>query len=122
MRTYETIFIVDPRVAGDDYSTLLEKYKGVLAAESAELLKCAEWGTKRLAYPVKKHEQGTYVLMNYKAGNAVVKEFERRMRIDDAVIKFQTVVLDGELDLSAPTAVVADEDAVADDDDEEDAE
>ncbi|OQY19361.1 MAG: 30S ribosomal protein S6 [Desulfobacteraceae bacterium 4572_35.1] len=102
MRTYETIFIVNPQIAGDDYTAVLEKFKGVLTDQKAELLKVDEWGTKRLAYPVKKHEQGTYVLIIFNAENDVVKEFERRMRLDDSIIKFQTLLLEGGFEAPAP--------------------
>ncbi|MCD6525852.1 MAG: 30S ribosomal protein S6 [Desulfuromonas sp.] len=94
MRTYETIFIVNPQIVGDEYTAVVDKFKGVLTDQDAEILKVDEWGTKRLAYPVKKHEQGTYVLVNFNAENVVIKEFERRMRLDDAIIKFQTLILE----------------------------
>lgn len=94
MRTYETIFIVNPQIVGDEYTAVVDKFKGVLTDQAAEILKVDEWGTKRLAYPVKKHEQGTYVLVNFNAENVVIKEFERRMRLDDAIIKFQTLILE----------------------------
>ncbi len=108
MRTYETIFIVNPQIVGDEYTAVIEKFKGVLSNQQAEILKLDEWGTKRLAYPVKKHEQGTYVLVNYSAGNTVVKEFERRMRLDDAIIKFQTVLLDGPVEVAEEVAAEPD--------------
>ena len=108
MRTYETIFIVNPQIVGDDYTAVLEKFKDVLTSQQAEILKVDEWGTKRLAYPVKKHEQGTYVLVNYTAGNTVVKEFERRMRLDDSIIKFQTVLFEGKFEAVVETAPVED--------------
>ncbi len=111
MRTYETIFIVNPQITGDDYTAVLEKFKGVLTDQKAELLKVDEWGTKRLAYTVKKHDQGIYVLVNYNAGNEVVKEFERRMRLDDAIIKFQTLILDGGFEAPVEAEAVVEETA-----------
>jgi small subunit ribosomal protein S6 len=72
MRTYETIFIIRPQIAGDEYTALLGKYKQILADQSAEILRCQEWGTKRLPYIVKKQDQGTFVLINFIAGNTVV--------------------------------------------------
>lgn len=98
MRTYETVLIVNPQIVGDEYTAVIEKFKGVLTDQNAEILKVDEWGTKRLAYPVKKCEQGTYVLINFNAENVVIKEFERRMRLDDAVIKFQTLILENGLE------------------------
>jgi len=98
MRTYETVLIVNPQIVGDEYTAVIEKFKGVLTDQNAEILKVDEWGTKRLAYPVKKCEQGTYVMINFNAENVVIKEFERRMRLDDAVIKFQTLILENGLE------------------------
>ncbi|MDD2556798.1 MAG: 30S ribosomal protein S6 [Desulfuromonadaceae bacterium] len=123
MRTYETIFIIRPQIAGDEYTALLGKYKQILADQSAEILRCQEWGTKRLPYIVKKQDQGTFVLINFIAGNTVVKEFERRLRLDDAIMQFQTVLLEHGLDLNAPEAAAKTvEDDLDDDDSEQDEE
>jgi small subunit ribosomal protein S6 len=107
MRTYETIFIVHPDVAGEAYTAAVEKFKGILAEQGAEILKVDEWGTRKLAYPVKKQTRGSYVLVAYEAGPTVIAEFERRMRIDDAIIKFQTVYLENGLQAEAAPAVEA---------------
>lgn len=117
MRTYETIFIIRPQIAGDEYTALLGKFKQILADQQAEILRCQEWGTKRLPYLVKKQDQGTYVLLNFVAGNTVVKEFERRLRLDDAIMQFQTVLLENGLDLSAQEEETAEGDAETDDED-----
>jgi len=94
MRTYETIYIVHPEVVGDGYNAVVDKFKGILDDQQASILKIDEWGTRKLAYQVKKQGRGTYVLMAYEAGPAVVAELERRMRFDENVIKFQTVLLE----------------------------
>ena len=51
-------------------------------------------GKRRLAYRIEKHREGSYVLMQFTAEPASVKEFERRLRVQDAVIKFLTVRID----------------------------
>ena len=56
--------------------------------------KVDKWGKRRLAYRVEKHREGSYVLMQFTAEPATVKEFERRMRVQDSVIKFLTVRID----------------------------
>ena len=94
MRTYETILIVHPEVVGDDQTAIIEKYKKVLSDQGAEIFKVDNWGTRALAYPVKKQSQGCYVLVIFEAEPTVISEFERRMRIDDMIIKFQTVLLE----------------------------
>jgi small subunit ribosomal protein S6 len=95
MRTYEAIFIVHPEVTGDDLTAVTDKYKTVLTDQGANVLKVENWGTRTLAYPVKKQTKGCYVLVIFDAEPGVISEFERRMRIDDKVIKFQTVYLEG---------------------------
>jgi small subunit ribosomal protein S6 len=98
MRTYETIFIVHPEVVGDAYAAIVDKFRGVLTDQAASVLKVDEWGTRKLAYAVKKQGRGTYVLVAYEAGPKVVAEFERRLRIDENIIKFQTVLLENGLE------------------------
>jgi len=95
MRTYETIFIVHPEVTGDDLTAIIDKYKTILADQGANVLKAENWGTRTLAYTVKKQAKGCYLLFIFDAEPTVISEFERRMRIDDKVIKFQTVYLEG---------------------------
>ena len=94
MRTYESIFIVHPEVVGDDQLAIIDKYKTILSDQGAEVLKVENWGTRTLAYQVKKQSKGCYVLMIFDAEPKVIAEFERRMRIDEMVIKFQTVLLE----------------------------
>ncbi|OEU76468.1 MAG: 30S ribosomal protein S6 [Desulfuromonadales bacterium C00003107] len=93
MRTYEHIFIVHPEVVGDDYAAILDKFKNILTEQDANILKVDEWGARKLAYPVKKQTRGSYVLVTFEAGATVIAEFERRLRLDEKIIKFQTIVL-----------------------------
>ncbi len=93
MRTYEHIFIVHPEVVGDDYAAILDKFKNILTDQDANILKVDEWGARKLAYPVKKQTRGSYVLVTFEAGAKVIAEFERRLRLDEKIIKFQTIVL-----------------------------
>jgi len=94
MRTYETIFIVHPDVVGDDQVAIVDKYKQILVDQGSEVLNVDVWGTRTLAYTVKKQTKGCYVLVVFDAEPTVITEFERRMRIDEMVIKFQTVHLE----------------------------
>ena len=96
MRTYETIFIIHPEVAGDAYTDIVEKYKGIQNELGANMLAVEEWGTRKLAYTVQKQPRGTYVLFAYEGKPDSIRELERRFRIDDKIIKFMTVKLEGE--------------------------
>jgi len=103
MRTYETLYIVHPEVVGDELTALIDKYRKVLTEQQADVLKADNWGSRTLAYPVKKQTRGSFVLTVFEGGPSVVAEFERRMRIDEKVIKFQTVLFEGPL-AAAPAA------------------
>ena len=95
MRTYETLFIVHPEVVGDDLVALIEKYRKVLTDQQAVVLKADNWGSRALAYPVKKQTRGSFVLTVFEGPPSVIAEFERRLRIDEKVIKYQTVLFEG---------------------------
>lgn len=91
MRGYETMCIVDPEVVGDAYTAILDKFKGILADQKAELLKVDEWGERKLAYPILKKDRGIYVLFFFEAESDALNEFERRLRLDESIMRFQTV-------------------------------
>ena len=94
MRTYETIFIIHPEVAGDAYTEIVDKYKGILDELGAKMIAVEEWGTRKLAYIVQKQERGTYVLFAYEGKPEGIRELERRFRIDEKIIKFMTLQLE----------------------------
>ena len=114
MRTYESIFIVHPEVIGDDQVALIDKYKTILSDQAADVLKVENWGTRTLAYMVKKQSKGCFVLVIFDAEPTVIAEYERRMRIDEKVIKFQTVILEGGY-VAPPVVEAAPEEAPAED-------
>jgi small subunit ribosomal protein S6 len=120
MRTYESIFIVHPEVVGDDQTAIIDKYKTILSDQGAEVLKVENWGVRTLAYQVKKQSKGCYVLFIFDAEPKVIAEFERRMRIDEMVIKFQTVLLEN--GYQAPAAAEPEAESADDADAEEAAE
>jgi len=109
MRYYETIFIVHPDLAGDAYTEVVEKFKGVLNDLGAAMVAVEEWGNRKLAYLVKKQKRGNYVLFAYEASPETIRELERRMRIDDKVIKFLTVQPEGSYKPSSFVSGGADE-------------
>ena len=98
MRTYETIIIVHPEAVGDDLTAVIDKYKQILTDQGATVLKADNWGTRTLAYPVKKRSRGLYILAEYSGGPELVAELERNMRLDERVLKFITVKLEDRFD------------------------
>lgn len=93
MRKYETIFILRPSLEEEKRNEIIEKFKGIIAADG-EIEKVEEWGNKRLAYEIEKLREGYYVHVNFKANPSLPKELERNFRISDDVIRFIVINLE----------------------------
>ena len=99
MRRYETIFIVDNDLSEEGRSPILEKLEDLIQQYNGLRVMFDEWGTKRLAYEIKKKARGYYVCLDYCGSGPLVNEIERFFRIDDRVLKYMTVVLDKDVDI-----------------------
>lgn len=106
MRNYESLYIIHPEVVGDELTAMVEKFQGVLTAQGAEIYNLDNWGVRKLAYPIKKVERGCYVQTLFTAEPQVIAELERRMRLDEKVLRFLTVRFEGEFP-AVETAVEA---------------
>ena len=96
-RVYEILFIADPNLGEPEVDALTEHIQGYAEKEGARIQKVEKWGKKRLAYNIRKHQEGYYVLIVVEGKPALVKEVERRIRVTDGVVKFITVRVDEEL-------------------------
>jgi len=94
MRIYEELFIIRPDAPEEEIDAFIETMRGVVASAGGSVDKVDKWGKRRLAYRVGKYREGAYVLFQFNAGPEAVKEFERRLRVSDLVIKFLTVRID----------------------------
>jgi len=97
MRVYELLFIVRPDATPEETAPLVEQLKGIITAQSGTLDKQENWGVRRLAYKLKKHSEGQYILLVFTAEASTVYELERRLRVNDMVVKFITVRIDEKL-------------------------
>jgi small subunit ribosomal protein S6 len=113
MRRYETIVIVDPDLNDDDRTTLFDRVKEIIPQQQGVLLKEDLWGTKKLAYEIKKKPRGFYARFDYCGMGPAVDEIERFFRIDDGVLKYLTVLLSDEADPEKILAEMAAEEAAA---------
>lgn len=101
MRRYETILIADPDLSPDDQRQLFEKSTNLIAANSGVLVEVDEWGSRRLAYEIRKKQRGHYVRLDFCGDGKTVKELESAFRIDERVLKFMTVFLQDHADPEA---------------------
>jgi small subunit ribosomal protein S6 len=95
-RTYEIMFIVRPDVEEADLDKLIESFSGNITSGGGEVKSVEKMGRRRLAYTVRKFNDGFYVLLNVAAPGSLIGEIERRLRVSEPVIKFITVRMDEE--------------------------
>ena len=94
MNQYETVFILTPVLSDDQMKETVNKFKGLLTDNGAEMISEELWGLKKLAYPIQKKSTGFYVLIEFKAEPELIKKLETNYRRDEKVIRFQTVKLE----------------------------
>ena len=94
MNQYETVFILTPVLSDVQMKEAVEKFKGILTAEGAEIINEENWGMKKLAYPIEKKSTGFYQLLEFKADAKVIEKLELNFRRDERVIRYITVKLD----------------------------
>jgi small subunit ribosomal protein S6 len=95
-RTYEVMYIVRPDVEEADLDKLIEGFEKNVTDGGGEVKSTEKMGRRRLAYTVRKFNDGFYILMTILAEGALVGEIERRLRVSEQVIKFITVRIDEE--------------------------
>ena len=95
-RTYEVMFIVRPDLEEADLDKLIEGFSAVVTNGKGDVKQVEKLGRRRLAYIVRKFQDGQYILLHIAADGPVVAELERRLRVTEQVIKFITVRTDEE--------------------------
>ena len=97
-RIYDLIFICRPATPEEEVNKIVATLEHSAGEHGGKVEKTERWGTRRLAYRVAKHREGFFVYMVIKGSQAdLIKELERRLKVNDAVIKYQTIRLDEEL-------------------------
>jgi small subunit ribosomal protein S6 len=91
LRRYETIFITRPELSEEDHTELEKKLRSTITAMKGDPIKLEDWGSRKLGYEIGKNSRGRYFLLDYLAGSDLVREIERNLRLNDQVLKFQTV-------------------------------
>jgi len=93
MRYYETLYLINPNIADEDYREVVNKFNNFVEKNKGVVIRVEEWGKKTLAYNVKKFDKGYYVLLQYCGESILIEKLQRDLKLDDRVIKYQTVKL-----------------------------
>ena len=93
-RTYEVIFIVNPDAADDEVMQLSEGVQKIITGQGGSITKTEMMGKRQLAYEINHKRNGTYVLLEVEGSGAEIAEVERRMRVNDQVLRYMTIRVD----------------------------
>lgn len=96
MRTYEVMFIVRPDMVDEDLDRLISTLEGNITTAGGTVSNIERMGKRRMAYTVRKFNDGIYVLFTVEGEGKLIAEVERRLRVAEPVIKFITVRIDEE--------------------------
>jgi small subunit ribosomal protein S6 len=88
---YEMMYILRPDLTNEQVDEAVSKYQTFLVDAGAENIEIQNRGKRRLAYPIQKHLDGTYIQMNYQANGKQVAPLERAMRLSEEVIRYLTL-------------------------------
>ena len=97
-RLYDLIFIARPATPEDEIKKVLHSIEHACAEKGAKIEKSEHWGTRKLAYRVAKHREGMYYYEQIRTTHGeLIAELERRLHVQDSVIKYMTIRLDEDL-------------------------
>jgi len=99
-KEYETIYILRSDVDADTADKVQGRVAEVVGRDNGKLVKVESWGRRKLAYPVAKQKKGVYVYVKYIGRGGLVQELERNLKLQDMVLKFQTVQTADEVDMA----------------------
>ncbi len=94
MRQYETGFVLSPTLSEEETAQFVRQMVEVVAQRKGRMVKQDIWGKRRLAFPIKRFQEGVYVFFTYEGAGDISTELERRFKQTDAVIRFMTVLRD----------------------------
>lgn len=114
MRRYETMVILEPDLPEDRRKPVLERVEDTINRDEGFLIEFDDWGNRKMAYEIKRKARGHYIRIDYCGAGDTVREMERFFRIDDRVMRFLTVLLEEEPDVSAIKAAMEAESERAD--------
>jgi small subunit ribosomal protein S6 len=88
------MYIIDPDTPADKVEKLNEAVGKLIEKEGGEIVRMDDIGRKSMAYPIQKKEEGHYVLFEINGTGQEIAELERRMRVNDMIMRYITVRVD----------------------------
>jgi small subunit ribosomal protein S6 len=96
MEKYEVMFIVKNTIEDDAVKAVADSLQGIITKGKGKVIEFKEMGKRKLAYPIKKELTGTYFVMSVEANHETIKEFERKVLINENVLRHLVIKKEGE--------------------------
>lgn len=93
-RQYEVVFIVDPSADDDEVARLTDSFKQIVTDQGGTITKEESMGRRQLAYEILRKTEGSFMLLEIEGSGREIAELERRMRVNDRIIRYITVRVD----------------------------
>jgi len=93
-RIYEVVFIINPEASDDEVMRLNEGVQKIITSQGGSITKTEIMGRRQLAYEINHKKDGTYVLLEVEGSGAEIAELERRMRVNDQILRYMTIRVD----------------------------
>lgn len=105
LNEYETIYVARPDLTDDVMGKITSRYEQVVTDNAGTILVSEDWGKRKLAYIVRKHQRGHYIYLNYVGPSTLVAEMERSLGLEDDLLRFLTVKLDDDVEIESRRAL-----------------
>ena len=96
MEKYEVMFIVKNTIEDDAVKAVADSLQGIITKGKGKIIEFKEMGKRKLAYPIKKELTGTYYVMTVEASHETIKEFDRKVLINENVLRHLIIKKEGE--------------------------
>ncbi len=94
MPYYEHVFIARQDLSAQQADQLAEQFASIIKEGGGNVTKTENWGLRPLAYQIKKNRRGHYILLNIDSPHPAVFEMERQLKLNEDVIRHQTIRVD----------------------------
>jgi small subunit ribosomal protein S6 len=91
LRDYEIVYVIRPDIPEENIESIIEKINQLITSQGGEVLGTERWGKRKLAYPIKHHLEGYYVLSRFKTRPEASRDIEANLRISEEVLRFLVV-------------------------------
>lgn len=95
--TYELTYIINGVLSDDQTKNLVGRINRFIDENGGEILDIDEWGSRRLAYPIRKRRNGYYVNIHFRAPGNIIARLERALEIEDDLLRYLTLKLDNKM-------------------------